>query len=63
MNSQEYKVVNLSNGFERFFFKHSSKSALFHAEAYLKRNADLFPMQLYAASNKPKPFPKWLLIK
>lgn len=56
---QEYKIVNQKDDSEVFFFAHSFKSALQHAEAYIERNSGKFPMKLYHASSKPKPFPRW----
>lgn len=43
---QEYAVLNKKTGEKVFFFKHSFKSALQHAEEYMKRNEGKFPMEL-----------------
>lgn len=56
---QEYKVINTATGSRVYFFKHSLKTASWHANAYIIRNTGKFPMELYELSNKPRPFDKW----
>lgn len=62
-NLQEVKITNLNNETDVFFFKHSFKTALQHAEDYIKRNKNKFPMIVYTRSYKPKPSPLWILYK
>jgi len=60
---QEVKVCNTYSKTEVFFFKHTFKSAMDHAQTYIDRNKTLFPMELYILSTKPLPFSKWLLFR
>jgi len=38
MNKQEYKVTRNADGFSWYFFEHSCKTALQHAQSFLQRN-------------------------
>lgn len=44
---QKYKVTNLDNNNEVFFFDHSFISARRHARNYIERNINKFPMSLH----------------
>jgi hypothetical protein len=54
---QEYKVEGRHGPV--FFFKHSSKTAYQHAKEYQKKNGGV----LYRLSTKPKPFPRWEVVR
>jgi len=51
--NQEVKVTDLDTGEERFFFNHSFKSSMQHADAYIKRNKGKFPMRMHIKNNSP----------
>lgn len=53
MKEQKYKVVNLENDTEIFFFDHSFKSAKAHAEEYMRRNSHKGLCRLYYRNNTP----------
>ena len=61
-NPQEYKIVNLRDSTEVFFFRHSFKSAREHADLYMARNLEEFPMRLYELNIKPTTALRWIAI-
>lgn len=61
MPIQEVKITSQLG--EVFFFEHSGKSAMQHADDYIKRNTGKLQMKVYILSRKTKPFPKWELLK
>jgi hypothetical protein len=60
MEKQEVKIEY--NKGEVFFFKHSFKTALQHAEDYIERNRGKFDMKLFVL-NQRNFGEKWILIR